>query len=202
MRKVLLLTLALILASTTPAFSQPPTIIERARLSTVKIEVPTGVGDEQVYFCTGVIVGIIRVVAADHCVPPDYHTILVNGVPGSKVVKRKVDRAAYDGLILLDVPSGLGPIIKIAPREPKVGDLVTTLGYVDTGGNYVALRRSVASYGIPPTDKIMALDGTLVKGMSGGPVINEQGELVGINQSVAGGLGLTTRLKAIREFLK
>ena len=203
MKKVLLaLTLILALVPR-PTFSQPPTIIEQTQRSTVKVET-LYIGDEgeQVYFCTGTIVGIIRVLTADHCVPPNYRQIAVNGVLGARIVKRQVDGKAYDGLILLEVPAGLGPIIQVAKQEPKIGDYLVTLGNIDRIGTRVALRRSASGYGVDDANKILGLDGVLVRGMSGGPVINEAGELVGVNQSVVQGLGLTTRLKVIREFLK
>lgn len=199
--KVLIPAILLALLSA-PCSAQPPTIIEQAQRSTIRIEVPNPTDEKQVFFCTGTIVGVIRAVTADHCVIPEHQVIFVNGVPGARVIKRQVDGEAYDGLILLEIPAGTGPIIKLAPQEPRVGDPVVTFGNVDRSGNRVALRRSVAGYGVGGGEKIMAIDGALVHGMSGGPVINERGELVGINQSVASGIGLATRLKEIREFLK
>lgn len=196
----LILAALLLMGSAAPTSEQTPSVIEQAQQATVLIEIPAE-GDTA-FFCTGVKVGIVRVLAARHCIPPETHEILINGSAHVRVVKQTDDKTVYDGLVLLEVPPQTAPILKLAEKEPKPGEGVVSIGYVDRVGTRVVLRRYVAGYGLEEANKVMAIDGTLIKGMSGGPVINERGELVGINQSVNGGIGLTTRLEAIKKFLK
>lgn len=145
-------------------------------------------------FCTGVMIGIIRVLTSEHCVPPTGDGILVEALP-ARVVKKN------EFFALLDVnPLITKPNIKIAASKPKVGDPVTSIGLVDLIGTRLTLRRSTAGYA--PTIPMMFIDGPLVGGMSGGPVVNERGELVGINQASNNATGLVSTLDAIKDFLK
>lgn len=179
---------ALLVAS--PTFSQQPSIINQAHLSLVKVS--SGEGEKQM-FCTGVQVGIVRVLTAEHCVPPDNTNVILNDEFPARVVKK------HEWLVLLDAPEGR-PIIKIAERNPQLGEDATAIGYVDLAGTKLTLKRNVAGFSL--IHPMMFLDGPLVSGMSGGPVINSKGELIGINQASNPFTGMVSDVKAIRAFLK
>jgi hypothetical protein len=66
------------------------------------------------------------------------------------------------------------------------------------GGPILELWRHLAGY----ADGQLILDGPVAPGMSGGPVLNEAGELVGINQAANPVLGMMCPIEEIREFLK
>lgn len=188
MNKILLTALAL-LVLTAPAVSQPSNAISKAHLSSVQVLAPH---DEQTSFCTGVVVGVTRVLTAEHCVPKNNDGVLVEGKP-ARVVKKDIL------LALLDVSEPLQrPILKLAADEPKLGALIIAFGFVDMRGTKLTLQRHVAG----ANDGYTFVDGPLESGMSGGPAVNEAGELVGINQAANTVAGFLSKVKAIREFLK
>ena len=184
-----ILALIAVLTLATPAVSQPPTIINKTYHQIVQLSAVMPQGGNT--FCTGVVVGITRVLTAEHCVTDE---TFVNGAP-ARVVKKN------GWLVLLDVPLQQS-IIDIAKVEPVDGDEATTIGFVDSDGTRLTLKRHVAGFGTVTANKFMFLDGPLVQGMSGGPVINAKGELIGINQMTNPFTGAVSTLKEIRAFLK
>lgn len=181
---------ALLLLFASPTSSQPPTIIEKAHRSVVAVTAPTQ--NDQSIYCTGVQIGIIRVLTAEHCVPDNNDGVLINGSP-AKVIKKDA------WLALLETPPAHS-IIELAPSNPPVGTDVATIGLVDSSGTRLTLKRGVAGFNIHGVG--MFIDGPLVQGMSGGPVVDDHGHLVGINQATNQWTGLVSTVKEIREFLK
>lgn len=142
--------------------------------------------------CTGFQVDMNRVLTAEHCVPPvdGKGEIYVEGL-----VSRVVDRT--DSLALLDVPVTDRIPFVVAKTLPKPGDPLTSYGYA-FGGPLMQLARNVAGY----MDGHLIVDNPIAGGMSGGPVLNSNGEVVGINQAANDIFGIACTLKEIRDFLK
>lgn len=189
--KQLLLAFLLILSTPLASISQTPDILARSFSSIVQVTVPSE--DPKEYrFCTGVRVGIVRVLTAEHCFPDPNADIKVNGLP-ARLVKKN------DWLALLDIPAEVpGAIQPIATKEPPIGAEVTSTGYVDIAGTRLSLHRRIAFL----RPDFTFIDGPLISGMSGGPVIDSNGQLVGINQAATEHAGMLTNVKDIREFIK
>lgn len=145
---------------------------------------------EQTHTCTGVVTQITRVLTAEHCLSNEY-AMFVND-KYAKVVRVKGDLALLETEPLVGIR-----ITKIAKENSKIGDSVSTLGHA-WSGPIIRLYRSVAGF----VDGYMVLDGPLASGMSGGPVLNEDGELVGLNQGTNAVVGMVCPTEEIREFLK
>ena len=65
-------------------------------------------------------------------------------------------------------------------------------------GYLVVFNRRVATI----VDEDIIVDGPLVPGMSGGPVVNLEGKVVGLNQSTSDAIGLACGTKEIKNFLE
>jgi S1-C subfamily serine protease len=161
----------------------------KATASLVKISRPLDVEEgepEKTYICTGVVVPDKVVVTARHCVG---NRMLVNGAPTALV---KVDNE----LALVTLPVGVEvPPIKIASGV-KIGEPVIASGYGDN--ILMSLQRHVAFF----IDGDIATDGAFVHGMSGGPIVNSKGELVGIIQRANEVVGLGCGFQEVKDFLK
>lgn len=156
---------------------QPSSTIQHTKESIVLIKWHDTKTDET-SVCTGFAVGLTWVATAGHCLPEDDKIeILVDGIP-SHVIKHDKRFA------LLDVPLGKYPVLRLRKGRPAVGDEVTTFGYA-YGLPLMTLKRHVAAWcgcDYADTDHLM-MDGEIGNGMSGGPVIDVNGELVGMNQA-------------------
>jgi S1-C subfamily serine protease len=97
--------------------------------------------------------------------------------------------------------------MKISDRCPKIGDTIYTVG--NPLGKERTLSKGIMSNVI---DGFYITDGTITFGNSGGSLINDKGELIGIPARVSGysalvsvipesGLGESITLNRIREFL-
>lgn len=156
--------------------------ISRAKESVLRVESRTG-------YCTGFVVGMTRVITAEHCIEEAENEAIVGGLPG-RVVKRNGD------FILLEIPdTGFRPL----PLAKSVlhGEDVATLGYA-RGSNLHIYGRHVAAFDRGQ----IVLDGRITPGMSGGPVLNTTGEVVGLNQSTTEDRGFACPVHEIRDFVK
>ncbi len=98
---------------------------------------------------------------------------------------------------LLEIPdTGFKPL-KIAKGVVQ-GEYVASLGYAN-GQTLMAYGRHIAGTSI---EGYLVLDGPITRGMSGGPVVNEQGEVVGINQATSPDRGYICPASELRTFLK
>lgn len=140
--------------------------------------------------CTGVVVRPTQVLTAAHCYDGGLLTV---DDRDAKVIKQT------DSLILVDVPGMLKPGLSVG-KLPERGDEVISWGYAYNLGLALMVRH-VANF----LDSDLMLDGPIAQGMSGGPVINQRGELVGINQgtdNINHATSIVCGADEIREFLK
>lgn len=170
-----------------PAQATAPLVLH-VRESIVRIE--TGIGT-----CTGFVVGLTRIVTAEHCVNDTPITVSgqtssMRWVSPARVIKVDEDFA------LLDIhPMDLKPLM--LAKDVKQGDEIFTFGFA-RGSRLIVYSRLVADR----NDGMLVLDGPITPGMSGGPVINAQGEVVGLNQSTLSDRGFASDLADVKRFLK
>lgn len=169
-----------------------PDLVQRTLLSVVKILHTISSDTDSVYLCTGVIVDAAKgyILTAEHCVDKNEETYVNASIPAT-IVKVSED------LAIIKAEPMMGPPIQTA-KEVKVGEEVVSIGYGD--GHLMALWRHIASFYNDSSD--IQLDGDIIQGMSGGPIVNENGELVGINQISFDRMGGGSGPKEIRNFLK
>lgn len=106
------------------------------------------------------------------------------------------------------------PALPIGTEAPKVREKVTSIGFPDLVGSTSDVERQKPSYrsgavssrsystqGVPRTE----IDTDITPGMSGGPSINEAGQVVGINSAYvyqgAGQANYITDTQTLRDFL-
>lgn len=164
-----------------------PPVIERVEKSLVRLTHPVEDDEEKSAICTAFMVRANAALTAHHCVTSD--DLYADGEPTHLL---KVNSE----LALIDVMPGK-PVLDIRRTPLKVGDRVLTFGF--GLGELFVFDRMVA--GMKGGD--IALDNPLVPGMSGGPVVDSEGKVVGINQSlISGVIGIACGQEEIRDFLK
>lgn len=148
--------------SLTPAHTR-----ELATLSLVKIN---SIQEKGLSTCGGFVVDSSRgeVMTAAHCVG---EPTLVDGELA--LVKSKNEHLA---ILIVGHPIDK-PQVVFSPKTAKVGDVLVSVGY--GYGEYSSVTRAVS---LLKEDHVY-LDGGLIQGMSGGPVVNLNNEVVTINQA-------------------
>lgn len=191
MKRVLftaLLSASIIFSSCGNIFGVSP--MDRVLRAIVQIQLPEG---ESTGICTGFIVDAARgwALTAKHCVPTDPKAeILVNG-EASAVIKTS------DTLAIVRTNIMTTPPLEIRQKDLQLGEAVKSFGF--GRGKMVVFGRGVAAI---LDGKDIALDGPLLEGMSGGPVVDADGKVVGINQAVYfGQVGIACGQEEIRDFL-
>ncbi|WP_420178609.1 S1 family peptidase [Paenarthrobacter sp. TA1.8] len=106
------------------------------------------------------------------------------------------------------------PALSIGSEAPKVREKVTSIGFPDLVGSTSDVERQKPSYrsgavssrsystqGVPRTE----IDTDITPGMSGGPSMNEEGQVIGINSAYvyqgAGQANYITDTQTLRDFL-
>lgn len=172
--------------------TQSPQTITKTTESIVQIKATVG---ENTMLCTGFVVGISWVITAKHCIPEGTQDVMVDE-RASKVLK------VNEAFALLEVPPLKYPILNLRKDRPKVGEAVTSLGY-PYGFPLMAFKRNVAAFcecGFAKGDHLI-MDNRIGMGMSGGPVIDESGKVVGLNQAGVETISIACTAQEIKEFL-
>lgn len=183
--------LSLLLALSIIANPFKPTLIDSVSRSVVMIvtssEVPGQSG-----VCAGFVTSASKgeAITARHCVPENEDvTLMVDGIPSEVVKQNQV-------FALVKIPSMSKPALDLRKDKPSLGEKVYTFGF--GYGMYTIFQRYVA--GLYNGD--ILLDGPLAHGMSGGPVVDEQGKVIGLNQASDGVTAAICGAEEIKEFLK
>ena len=184
--KRILVTLGLLFCLLAPsatviAFGKPD-IIKHTLASIVRVEFPLEGRENGI--CTGFMVEPKHAITAAHCAPEDAG-FTVDG-EDSFVVKR-------DGQFVL-VYAGNKPTLKLA-RQVKLQETVTSFGFA--WGDMFVFNGRVAAF----KGSDFAIDRPLAPGMSGGPVVNQAGGVVGLNQGTNAVIGILCGFEEIRHFL-
>jgi S1-C subfamily serine protease len=199
MRKILS-TVALVSLLAAPAMAQWQPIAEQVEKAIVTI------GKDDTH-CTGFVINdqairkddskakVDYILTADHCDAPD---LLADNMPAKVLYKD-----AKKDLLVLEVDDTERPALKLAKSDPKIGDEVASYGYG------FALERPMFRVTHIADDKtyipeegiggpFIVTDAVFVGGQSGGPVVNQAGEVVMIVQRGGSGVGLGVGAEVIK----
>lgn len=184
------------------AIAANPTWFQERSLAKIQYNVVDEDGEKHTHTCTGFMVNAAKgyLLTAEHCVPKDgEQVVFVDGIV-SEVVKKDANFA------LIQVEPFSRPILDIG-KDVDISEHVLVLGY--GYGDLHRFDRHVSSIDIADIEEkvhvtcgIIALDGPLAPGMSGGPILNHANKVVGLNQASSAVIGLGCNVKSINKFLK
>lgn len=183
------------------ACKDEPAIINTITSSVVRI---TGVEEAhsifgsgpQNYVCTGFTIAPSTILTAAHCVGEQ---VLVDGYKATLI---RADK--YYDLAVLKVPGSTRPSLTlrdvvVLPTEELIG-----VGYGNGWVFPIAMHERVLVGSYSPTPSVpvgIITQGGYVGGMSGGPIVDLYGNVVGVVQQSNSGLGYGVGVTMIRAFL-
>jgi len=149
----------------------------------------------------------MQILTARHCVDDDVEEI-VNGEESAITIKKN---ALFVLLGVHEPEEGAFlPVLNLRKDIPRVGEMLTAYGY--GYGIMFTLQRTVAAVepeathvfwnATKPMGTDVYLDGPLAPGMSGGPVLDQRGQVVGLIQATSPAIGATCGTDEMRAFLK
>jgi S1-C subfamily serine protease len=152
------------------------------------------------YVCTGFAVDRGRILTAAHCLGDNMQA---NGNP---VVVLKAD--AYYDLAALAMPTTM-PALALREKDIERGEAVTAVGFgfgftVPTPIEAIVM---LVNYQVPAQDvertypPMHFYQPAFIGGMSGGPVVDESGRVIGMVQMSGEGVGLGVSTLIMRAFL-
>ena len=156
-----------------------------------------GQGGSRTGSCTGFTINTEKsyLLTAAHCGDVQ---IRIDGTPS--IIMFKDERK--DLMVLRALERELGPAIQMAKDDPKLGDQVASYGY-GFGLEKPMFRIAHVSQVNAPIEELSGpffmIDSQYIGGQSGGPVVNERGELVSIVQRSTNGLGIGVGVETIRD---
>ncbi len=177
-------------ASTTPSATQ---IYERASKGVVAIKVVTSEGEDE---GTGIVLNEKGLILTNDHVVKGARSITIDASGSSNTTRGAtlVGEEANKDLALIRVnPSGLGlkPLTLAGSSSVRVGDTVYAIGTpygleeTFTKGIVSALGREISAPDGAKITGVIQTDAALNPGNSGGPLLNEEGEVIGVNSQIA-----------------
>jgi putative serine protease PepD len=177
-------------ASTAPTATQ---IYQRDSSGVVAIQAVTSEGADS---GTGIVLNEQGLILTNDHVIAGARSLTVAAKGSSSVTRpaRIVGEEANEDLALIQVdPSGLGlkPLTLASSSSVQVGDAVYAIGNpygLDetlTRGIVSALGREISAPDGSKISDVIQTDAALNPGNSGGPLLNEQGEVIGVNSQIA-----------------
>lgn len=183
--KFLLVPLVALLALFRPSYADT---IHRVEQSVLRLTNTAGT-------CTGFVVARNRVLTAQHCVGEDFRA---NGYPVAAV---RVDELL--DLAVLDVAATQPPLRFREDRVEPFEEL-TAIGYAFGLPMPMALSVRALIVGIAPVPSMtpgLLVQEESIGGMSGGPMVDHEGQVVAMVQRGNSGTGYGVMVDAMREFL-
>lgn len=106
-------------------------------------------------------------------------------------------------LIVLSIEDSGRPALKLAANNPQVGDLIASLGYGYGLERPLFRLTHISAETYIPHDgiggPIFMTDATFVPGQSGGPVVNDAGEVVMMVQMGSNSVGMGVGAETLRQ---
>jgi serine protease Do len=166
------------------------------RRTVVEIRSPAGGGAGIIWGGRGLVV------TNAHCVRRDGSlTVEVNGETHSV---RSVAFARDHDLALIRAPSVTGPVLELRDLDTlRPGELVFAYGHPLGVSHALAMG---ALHGVvrdkrTGDPRYIAADIRLAPGNSGGPLVDAEGKLVGVNSMIVGGLGVAIPASVVHAFV-
>ena len=180
-------------------------VVEQARTGVVRIEGTTGSGSGFVVDVDGYILTNEHVINGQ----PRLTVVFDNG---ARLTARVISSDATRDIALLKVTSAGTLTVLPFATEVREGEEVIALGHpLNLGGSMTITKGIVSAFRTAGGVSYIQTDAAINPGNSGGPLLNTQGEIVGMNTSgysgdVAQGIGfaikfdvLTSRLTAMKS---
>jgi serine protease Do len=131
---------------------------------------------------------------------------LVNLHAGQEYEPRLVARDPEVDLALLSIETSNLRLLEPAAESPRIGEMVFAFGH--PWGQRNAVTRGIVSAMLSAHTRrgkdfpVLRTDATLAPGNSGGPLVNAQGKMLGINSMVMGGdQGIAIPISVIESFV-
>lgn len=151
---------------------------------------------EAVGACSGFMIDSVKhhILTAGHCDAPK---ILVDGTPAFKIFKDE-----RKDLMVLRAYNVDRPSLKLAPKGPDVGDEIASMGFGFALEQPMFRIAHVSSTRIEIEDlsgPFIMLDANVIPGMSGGPIVNQLGQVEAIVQRGGDGLSIGVGADTIKD---
>lgn len=208
MRKALLAAVAAIalIGSTAVATPEPAPfsvkkLIEKVSPSIVRVTSEREFnGEKGTYVCAGTVVHGLQhhVLTAEHCVSDNGKLVPVD-VDGVRATLLKVSA----DLVLLSVPDLDKPSIAFRKEHATMGEVTYAFGF-GYGRPTVLMRPIIwlVTYHNNNDQEELVVDGPFINGMSGGPVVDADGNMLGVVQKSNPALGFASGPDIIKAFLR
>ena len=197
MWRVVVWTIALLLAYALRTFAADWTpIADKLSKSVVYIESKKGT-------CTGFIINSERqrkgesvdlVLTADHCYGADIYA--------DNALAVAIWRDSKSDMMILEIEDTGKPALQIAEKDPKQGQEVGSFGHGYGLEKPMFRHAYVSNPSIDIPDEggpFVMIDAAYVNGQSGGPCINDKGEVVSIVQAASNLVGIGIGAERIRD---
>ena len=153
--------------------------------------------DGKTFTCTGFVIRPRQVMTAAHCIKDDKDKQLPVAVDGRPSTIVKVD----EWLALLYSEDITKPPLVVAKDPMQIGDLTYAFGF---GFDIPTILIRPVIW-IIHSNKIfqdnITVDGMFIQGMSGGPLVDDKGRVVGVVQKSDTVMGMASGPGAIKAFL-
>lgn len=171
------------------------TMFEQLRDETVVIENDSQKESDR-WLCAGVEINAERgeILTARHCVV-DAEKLLVTIIDGKRYYAKVLKIAIEDDLALIQIDAKLKYQVRLG--KPYLGQDVWAMGHPKR--HMWTLSKGIISRIF---DNLTVTDTYINHGSSGGPLVDKEGRLVGINVLTDEGLAAAVSVPAIKEFLK
>lgn len=176
-------------------------VYQKASPAVVSLDTVEGAGSGSIISTDGLILTNAHVVAGS----PTVTVTLADGRRMIADVKALGENGLDLAILQLRTPNNL-PTISLAPRPVQVGQRAFAIG--NPFGQFQGTFTVGIVSRIDPQRGLIQTDAAINPGNSGGPLLNSQGELIGINTAIFGsptggnsGIGFAISLDRIRPFL-